>query len=162
MNINHNNTIILNTSILKFLGITIDNTLSWKSHIDMITPKLSQASYIVRVVKPFLSWHTLKMTIMLTFFLLWFIGKYCGEIPHTLIIFLGLKKFNRIIMRARTRDSGRELFKILTILPLTSQCIFSLSLSMVNKSLCIKNSQLNNIKTMKNSTLFQLLSHLKI
>jgi len=69
-NINHNSTIILNTSSLKWLGITFDNSLSWKSHIDVITPKLSQACYIVRVVKPFLSWDTLKMIIMLTFILL--------------------------------------------------------------------------------------------
>ena len=47
MIINHNNKIILNTSTLKFVGITVANTLSWKSHIDMITPKLSQACYIV-------------------------------------------------------------------------------------------------------------------
>jgi hypothetical protein len=70
MSINYISKIILNTSTLEFLGIIINNILPWKSHIDMITPKLSQASYIVRVVKPFLSWDTLKMTIMLTFFLL--------------------------------------------------------------------------------------------
>ena len=60
MNINHNK-IILNTSTIKFLGIIIDNTLSWKSHTDMIKPKLNQACYMVKVVKPFLSWDTLKM-----------------------------------------------------------------------------------------------------
>ena len=60
-------------------------------------------------------------------------------------------------MGARTRDSGRELFKILTILPLTSQYIFSLALSVVNN-----NSQLRNIKTMNNSTLFRPSSHLTI
>jgi hypothetical protein len=32
-----------------------------ESHIDMITPKLSQACYIVRVVKLFLSQDTLKI-----------------------------------------------------------------------------------------------------
>jgi len=31
----------------------ISDTLSWKSHIDMITLKLSQACYTVRVVKLF-------------------------------------------------------------------------------------------------------------
>ena len=46
-------------------------------------------------------------------------------------------------MGARTRDSGRELSKILTILPLTSQCIFSLALFVVNKSLLMKNSLLH-------------------
>jgi hypothetical protein len=66
MYINYNNKIILNTSTLKFLGITIDNTLSWKSQIKMITPKLSQACHMVRVVKPFLPRGTLKIIIMLT------------------------------------------------------------------------------------------------
>ena len=60
-NINYSNIIILNTSTLEILGIIINNTLSWKSHIDMITPKLSQACYIVRLVKPFLSRDTLKI-----------------------------------------------------------------------------------------------------
>jgi hypothetical protein len=59
MNITDNK--IVNTSVVKFLGIIIYNTLSWKSHMDMIAPKLSQVSYIVRVVKPFLSWDTLKI-----------------------------------------------------------------------------------------------------
>jgi hypothetical protein len=53
MNITNNNKIISNTSNLKFLGIIIDNTLSWKSHIDMIAPQLSQACVIARVIKLF-------------------------------------------------------------------------------------------------------------
>jgi len=65
--INYNNKIILNTSTLKFLEITINNTLSWKSHIDMITSKLSQACCMVRAVKSFLTQVTLKIILMLTF-----------------------------------------------------------------------------------------------
>jgi hypothetical protein len=61
MNITYKNKIISNTSNLKFLGIIIDNTLSWKSHIDKIVPKLSQACFIARVVKQFLSQDTPKM-----------------------------------------------------------------------------------------------------
>jgi len=45
MNINYNK--IINTSAVKFLEIIVNNTLSWKSHMDMITPKLSQDYYIV-------------------------------------------------------------------------------------------------------------------
>ena len=81
---------------------------------------------------------------------------FWGDSSHIDNIFR-LKKINRIVMGARTRDSGRELFKILTILPLTSQYIFSLALSVVNN-----NSQLRNIKTMNNSTLFRPSSHLTI
>ena len=50
MNINYNNKIILNTSATKFLGLIPDNTLSWKSHIDAITPKLNEACYVVFVM----------------------------------------------------------------------------------------------------------------
>ena len=82
MYINYNIKIILNTSTVKFLWITLDNTLSWKSHIDMITSKLSQTCYMVRVVKPFLTRWTLKIIIMLTSNLLWLIIKYFGEIPQ--------------------------------------------------------------------------------
>jgi hypothetical protein len=46
VNITNNNKIISYTSNLKFLGIIIDNTLSWKNHIDMTAPKLSQACFV--------------------------------------------------------------------------------------------------------------------
>jgi hypothetical protein len=47
------------------------------------------------------------------------------------------------------------------LLPLTSQYIFSLALFVVNnKSSCMENSQLHNVKTRKNSNLFQPSSHI--
>jgi len=45
----------------QFLGLMLDNTLSWKTHTDTILPKLSSASFALRVVKPFLSQDSLKM-----------------------------------------------------------------------------------------------------
>jgi len=45
----------------KFLGLMLDNTLSWKTHIDTILPKLISVSFALRVVKPFLSQDSLKM-----------------------------------------------------------------------------------------------------
>jgi hypothetical protein len=32
---------------IKFLGLTLDNTFSWKNHIDAIVPKLSSACFAV-------------------------------------------------------------------------------------------------------------------
>ena len=61
MSINYINKIILNTSTLKVLGIIINNTFSWKSLIDTVTPKSNQTCYVVRVVKPFLLQVILKM-----------------------------------------------------------------------------------------------------
>jgi len=45
----------------KFLGLFINNNLSWKTHIECIKSKLSSACYTVRSVKPFLTINTLKM-----------------------------------------------------------------------------------------------------
>jgi hypothetical protein len=38
--------------ITKFLGLIVDNTLSWKPHIDHLINKLSTACYLIRSVKP--------------------------------------------------------------------------------------------------------------
>jgi len=61
LNIRHGNKKIANTCTTKFLGLTLKNTLSWKTHIDTIVPKLSSATFAIRIVKPFLSQDTLKM-----------------------------------------------------------------------------------------------------
>ena len=60
-NIMHRNKKLANIYNTKFLGLTLDNTLSWRTHIDTILPKLSSASFALRVVKPFLSQDSLKM-----------------------------------------------------------------------------------------------------
>jgi hypothetical protein len=61
INIEHDNKMIIQTNFVKFLGITVDNTLSWKQHIDSITPRLNKACYIIRRSKLFLSHDALKM-----------------------------------------------------------------------------------------------------
>jgi hypothetical protein len=60
-NIMHGNKKTANICNTKFLGLTLGNTLSWKSHIDAITPKLSSASFAMRAVKPFLYQDSLRM-----------------------------------------------------------------------------------------------------
>jgi hypothetical protein len=51
--VKYKNEEIANTSNIKFLGLTLDNTFSWKNHVDAIVPKLSSACFAVRAVKPF-------------------------------------------------------------------------------------------------------------
>jgi len=72
---------ILQTNFVKFLGITVDNTLSSKQRIDTITPKLNEACYIIRRSKLYLSNDALKMVLYAFFSLsnvLWFdfLGKF--------------------------------------------------------------------------------------
>ena len=54
-----------------------------------------------------------------------------GNQPHSEKIFKIKKRVIRIITNSRARDSCRELFKKLEILPLYSQYIFSLSIFVI-------------------------------
>ena len=51
-------TMVKNT---KFLGLTLDSTLSWKPHIDTISTKLSSAGFALRLLRPLLSLESLRM-----------------------------------------------------------------------------------------------------
>jgi len=48
------NSINTNITSTKFLGLTIDNSLSWNDHIALLTSKLNKASYAIRAVKPYM------------------------------------------------------------------------------------------------------------
>ena len=56
-----NNNLITNSSYTKFLGVTMDNTLSWNNHIDLLMKKLSVALYIIRNGTTYMSALSSKM-----------------------------------------------------------------------------------------------------
>ena len=43
LKIGFNNNFITSNTYTKFLGVTMDNTLSWNNHIDLLVKKLSEA-----------------------------------------------------------------------------------------------------------------------
>ena len=91
----------------------------------MIT-KLNKASYVFRVLKPLLSHEPLKMVYFLTIHSIISHGIiFWGISAYRKIIFKTQKRIVRIIMNSDNRESCRELFKKLGILPLQPQYIFS-------------------------------------
>jgi hypothetical protein len=129
-----------NTSSTKFLGLNIDETLSWKYHTDQLVPKLSSACYAVQTVKDLMSQDTLRMiyfsymhSIIIYGIIFW------GNLPCSINILRIQKRIIRIIMNAKPRDSCWELFKSLNLLPLYS--IFSLLLFVVNNKDHYKSNQ---------------------
>jgi hypothetical protein len=123
----HGNEKIASAYNTKSLGLTLDNTLSWRSHIDTIIPKLSSASFAMRVVKPFLTQDSLKMVYYSYFHSVITYGLiFWGNSHYSNIIIRLQKRIIRIIVGIRGRDSCREQFKKLKILPLQSQYILSL------------------------------------
>jgi hypothetical protein len=60
-NISYDMKHITNIASTKFLHPIIDETLSWKNHIDQLMSKLSSTCCAVRTVKAFMSQETLRM-----------------------------------------------------------------------------------------------------
>ena len=94
--INHNNKIIPICNSTKFLGLTVDCTLSWRDHIDLATKKLSTLCYLIRNIKPYLSSSTLKMIYYSLFHSIMSYGIILGgNSPHTSAIFKMQKRGNK-------------------------------------------------------------------
>ena len=112
--------------------MTVDNTLSWKQYFDTITPKLNKACIITRS-KLYLSNDALKMVYYAFFHSVMSYGLiFLGNSTHSKCVFKLHKRAIRIIMGARNKDSCREFFKLLKILPLSAQYIYSLLIFVVN------------------------------
>jgi hypothetical protein len=49
LNIEYNDKLLSESNEVKFLGMALDNTISWKKHIDLIIGKLNKACYIIYI-----------------------------------------------------------------------------------------------------------------
>ena len=88
-NIMYGNKEIANVYNTKFLELILDNTLSWRTHIDTIIPKLSSASFALRAVKTFLSQESLKIVYYSYFHSIMIYG----------LIFWGNSHYSNIVFR---------------------------------------------------------------
>jgi hypothetical protein len=131
--IGYDQKIISNMVETKFLGLIIDNTLTWKQHIDMVINRLSYTCYALRNTKYMVSLGTLKLiysahvqSIMSYGIIFWAGSSYANK------VFILQKKIIRITTNAKIRESCRVIFKKLEILPFYSQYIYSLLLFVIN------------------------------
>ena len=62
--VNLKNSIIEEQQTTSFLGVTIDNKLTWKSHITHLCSKISKGIAILRLLRPSFPKHILKMIYM--------------------------------------------------------------------------------------------------
>jgi hypothetical protein len=129
----YGNKVITDSCHTKFLGINITKTLSWKKHIDQLIPKLNAACYAIRTVRPFVKLETLLMVYYAYFHSIMHYGNmFWGNSSYAINVFQVQKRALRIMMGIGSRDSCRQLFITLGILPLQSQYIYSLLSYMVN------------------------------
>ena len=149
LNISYENRCISSIHSTKFLGLVIDNNLSWRCHIDQMIPKLNKAAYVIRSLKPLLTIESLKMVYFSTTHSIISYGiMFWGISAYTKIIFKIQKRIIKTIMNAGNKDSCRDLFKKLHVLPLQSQYIFSLLMFVAkNTDLFKTNSEVHSFNT---------------
>jgi hypothetical protein len=86
---------------------------------------------------------------------------FWGNSTNSKCVFKLQKKAIRIIMGARNNVACREFFKLLKILPLSAQYIYSLSMFVVNnRNLFLDDAELYTIKTRNSFNLHPSLSRL--
>jgi hypothetical protein len=140
---------------MKFLGLTVNCSLTWTNHINLLIKKASNTCYLIRNIKPYLSISALKMIYHSLFHSIMSYGiMFWGDSPHSPVIFKMLKRVIRILMGIGYRESCRESFKVLKILTLSSQYIFSLFLFVVhNRGYFASSSVYHNINTRQKNDL---------
>jgi hypothetical protein len=145
-----------NTCNTKFLILTLDNTFSWKTHIDAIVAKLSSVCFAVRAVKPFLSEESLRMVYFSCFHSIMTHGLvFWASSYHSNTVFKLQKRIIKIMVGIRDRESCREYFRKLKMLPLQSQYIYLLLLFVINNRQHFKiNYDMHNINTRNNLDLY--------
>jgi hypothetical protein len=146
---------ITNISSTKFLGLTIDTYMFWKEHIKELTSKLNKACYATRLIKPTVSLNVLKTIYFCCVHSIISYGIiFWGNSCHSKCIFTIQNRIIRVILNIEKRDSCRELFEQLNILPLQSQYILSILIFInKNRELFRSNSEIHGIGTRYNSDL---------
>jgi hypothetical protein len=145
---------ISNSTETKFLGLIIDETLSWNQLIDQMVTKLCSACYALRNLNHIVPQSTPRKTYYAS---IHSISSYSiifwGRSSNVNKLFTLQKKITRIITNTGVRESCREAFKNMEIM-MYSQYIFSLILFTVkNKHLFTSNREIHHYKTRNNTNL---------
>ena len=149
-------------SVTKFLGVQVDNKLTWKAHITHICSKITKSIAILRLVRSIFPKNILKMIYMS---LIYTYINYCNLIwgpadpINVIALFLLQKKAIRIINHANYLDHTEPLFqksKILTVYQVfESKCLifmykcFKCNMFPDFKAKMLFNSEIHNHNTRK-------------
>jgi len=83
LNIDYDNKSVSEITCTRFLGLTVNCTLTWTNHIDVLTKKLSSICYLIRNIKSYLSLSALKMIYHSLFHSVMSYGiMFWGNSPH--------------------------------------------------------------------------------
>lgn len=149
---------------IKFLGIYIDQKLTWEAHINNTCSKLSSISYIIRTLKETVSYNILKtlyyglVQSTLQYGLL-----FWGSSSHLEKLFIMQKKIVRCMVNAHPHSSCKPNFKNLEIL--TLPCLYISQLIMYirsNEHQFLRNNDIHPHGTRNNHLIYHPFSRLNI
>lgn len=147
---NHDSTLNLN-SACKFLGIYIDDKLTWKDQIDYLCSKISSSLYVLVRLAQYLNFESLRTIYfgLVYPFLSYGIVLWGGASSvHLNRIFVLQKKAIRIIAKVSPRTSCKTYFVDFNILTLYGMYIFqSIMLVKSDGKFTVKNRELHNYNT---------------
>jgi len=152
------------TTSIKFLGLLLDNKLTWKAHSRELVIKLNKACYVIRAIKSLVSLKEL-ISIYFSYFhsLLTYGVIFWGNFPISKNIFKIQKRVIRIITNNPRRESCKHLFKRLKMLTLPSQYIFSVLVFIAkNRDLFMFNRDIHSFNTRNHLDLHLPSTHLTV
>jgi hypothetical protein len=144
-----------NATEVRFLDLILDDTLSWKKHIEQLMGKLCSACYALWNIRSVVSQDTLKIVCFAHIHSLLSYGIiFGGNSSYAKKVFMIPKKSIRIITNSKPTDSCRQHFKNLKIMTMYCQYIYSLMPHTVNnKQLYTPNSEIHKYRTRYNNDL---------
>jgi len=129
--------LLIEMETIKFLGLHLDNQISWKNHIQLFLRKLSSAYCLMRRLCSVLNVDSLKLVYSANFH---WIVKYCTILwsnqQSVNKVFILQKRILRIMLGLGYRSSYRSWFKQLEIS--TIPCLHTSSLAMFVIPLTLK------------------------
>jgi hypothetical protein len=103
---------ISNSTETKFLGLIIDETLSWNQHVDQIATKLCSACYAIRNLKHIVPQSTVRTVYSAYIHSILSYGIiFWGRSSNVSKLFILQKRIIKIITNTGVRESCREAFK---------------------------------------------------
>jgi hypothetical protein len=121
--------IILPNIETKFLGLYIDNRLSWSSHINHLRGKLSSSIFAIRKIREISGFEASKMVYFSYFHSILSYGiEFWGNSKDVSILFKLQKQAIRTLLLLNRTHSCRNAFPNLKILTLTNVYIYKLSI----------------------------------
>ena len=144
-----------NSSETKFLGLIIDDCLSWNQHIDKIATKLCSACYVLRSLKYIILQSTLKTIYYACIHsILSYSIVFWGNSTNVNKLFILQKKTVRILSNLGPKEPCREALKNMEIMMLYSQYIYSVIVFTIeNKHLFTANNEIYKYSTRNNLNL---------